>query len=253
MSVRLTSRVLLPHYHNIKHRKARVDAQKQATFQKLSRDVYAVIKSRNGEKDPSKNPRLARALEAARKASMPRQRIERAISTVEKDSSISDTVLFEGVFPDGVGVLVRATAARRNAVAGEVRSLMSHAGGELGKASWMFTERHTVLLRDIDKQYVDDIIMFGIDQGADDVILIDDESIEFLCSTAKERDEVRRALTEKFCFLDTAILLALQHVDPKVFVAISDEAATRFERLLSALNDHADVLDVTPSSRDTTK
>ncbi|PXF48305.1 putative transcriptional regulatory protein [Gracilariopsis chorda] len=108
----------------------------------------------------------------------------------------------------------------------------------------MFTERHTVLLRDIDKQYVDDIIMFGIDQGADDVVLIDDESIEFLCSTAKERDEVRRALTEKFCFLDTANLHALQHVHPKVFVAISDEAATRSERLLSALNDHTDVLDV---------
>lgn len=250
MPVRSTSRVFLrylaghSHFHNIKHRKARVDAQKQALLQKLSRDIYAAIKTGHGEKDPSKNQRLARALEAARKASMPKQRIERAISKVERDASVTETIMFEAVFPGGIGVLVRAKAARRNAVVGEVRSLIVHAGGELGKASWMFSERHIVLLRDIDKRYVDDIIMFGIDQGALDVVLKDDGIIEFFCLTTKERDGLLGALFGKFPFLRTADFLAHDSIDPKVLVVISDEIATRFGRLLATLEKHVDVLDV---------
>ncbi|KAI0557311.1 transcriptional regulator [Gracilaria domingensis] len=232
------------HYHNTKHRKARVDAQRQTAFQKLSRDIYAAIKSANGERDPSRNPRLARALEAARKASMPKQRIATALSASARDGSPSDTILFEGVFPGGAGLLVRASATRRNAVAGEIRSLISRAGGELGKAAWLFSRRHTVVLNEFDRAYQDDIIMFGIDQGAHDVDISEEGVLQFSCLSMNERERLKSALAERFAHLKQRKIISLENLEPKVLVSLTDEPAAKFERLLNALDDHVDVVDV---------
>ncbi|CAN8062660.1 unnamed protein product [Agarophyton chilense] len=245
-SWRIVSRSLAghSHYHNIKHRKGRVDAQRQTAFQKLSHDIYASIKCADGERDPSKNPRLARALEAARKASMPKQRIERALGTTDRESSQNDTVLFEGVFPGGAGVLVRASATRRNAVAAELRSLISRAGGELGKASWMFTRRHLVVLNGFEKTYLDDIIMFGIDQGAIDVNLSNESILEFSCVAMKDRKHLRRTLMQRFSYLTEDSIICVEHLEPRTVVSLTDEPAMEFSRLLSALADNADVVEV---------
>ena len=69
------------HWAGIKHRKGRADKQRSKIFSKLSKEITVAAKL--GSKDPSMNPRLRSAIQAARSANMPKDNIERAINKSE--------------------------------------------------------------------------------------------------------------------------------------------------------------------------
>jgi len=64
-------------WKQIKHYKAATDAKRGAQFTKLIREITMAAKLGGG--DPTGNPRLRTAIEAARAASMPKDNIERAV------------------------------------------------------------------------------------------------------------------------------------------------------------------------------
>ena len=63
---------------SIKHKKAIVDAKKGKLFTKLARPVSAAAREGGGDIDG--NPALARAVQKARDASLPKDNFERAIA-----------------------------------------------------------------------------------------------------------------------------------------------------------------------------
>ena len=65
------------HWAGIKHKKGKADKQRSKIFSKLSKEITVAAKL--GDKDPSMNPRLRSAIQAARSANMPKDNIERAI------------------------------------------------------------------------------------------------------------------------------------------------------------------------------
>ena len=64
-------------FKNIMHRKGKQDAQKARMFAKFAREITVAAKT--GLPDPTMNPRLRLAIQAARAENMPKDNIERAI------------------------------------------------------------------------------------------------------------------------------------------------------------------------------
>ncbi len=91
------------------------------------------IAARQGGADASSNSRLAAALEKARKESVPRDAIERAIARgagTGSDTAAMEHVSFEGYAPHKVPVIVEVFTDNNNRTAPEIRVLFKK--GQLG-------------------------------------------------------------------------------------------------------------------------
>ncbi len=156
------------------------DKVKGKLFGKLSRAV--IVAAQHGGADPASNLPLRYAIDKARKASMPKDNIERAIKKGCGGTDESYTeVVYEGYGPGGVAVLCDILTENRNRTAGEIRKIFEVGGGRLGSVgcvAWMF-ERKGVFL--VPAKHVDENTLYSaaIDAGADDVKL-SGESYEVL-------------------------------------------------------------------------
>ncbi len=87
---------------NIKHRKAAQDAKRSKIFTKLIREL--TVAAKEGGADPESNPRLRTAIEKAKEANMPKDKIEAAIKKgaggTDADSYVE--IMYEGYGPAGL-------------------------------------------------------------------------------------------------------------------------------------------------------
>jgi transcriptional/translational regulatory protein YebC/TACO1 len=98
--------------------------KKGRTTGKLVREISVAAKM--GGHDPDLNPRLFTAVEKAKKDSVNREVIERAIrkgAGLDSEKLIMDHVVFEGYAPHKVPVLVEVYTDNVNRTAPEVRVL----------------------------------------------------------------------------------------------------------------------------------
>src|SRR5437773_6311807 len=99
---------------------------------KLVREI--LIAAKLGGPDPDLNARLYAAVEAARKASVPRDTIERAVkkgSGLTDEKVIFELITYEGFAPHKVPVIVECLTDNRNRTAPEIRKLFQ--AGTLGQ------------------------------------------------------------------------------------------------------------------------
>jgi YebC/PmpR family DNA-binding regulatory protein len=120
----------------------RVDSasRKGLIFGKLAKEI--MVAARLGDPSPDHNARLRAAVEAARKQSMPRDTIERAI---KKGAGLLDgtihyeLVTYEGFSPHRVPVIVECLTDNKNRSAAEIRRLFRKGQlGSMGSVAWMF-------------------------------------------------------------------------------------------------------------------
>ena len=107
-----------------KGRVAAADA-KGRVFTKLAKEI--VIAARNGA-DVGMNPRLGLAVEAAKKASMPKDTLERAIKKgagLLEENVNYETVIYEGFAPHQVPVIVECLTENKNRTATDIRACCS--------------------------------------------------------------------------------------------------------------------------------
>ena len=229
-------------WSSIKHKKGAADAKRGKLFSKLSRAI--IVAAREGGPDPSANLALQNAIEKARSYSMPKDNIERAIakgSGADAESSVFESVVYEGYGPEGVAVLVEALTDNRNRTASEVRHAFAKHGGNLGTTggvAWQF-ERRGVLLVPAGGVDEDELVLTAADAGADDVRL--DGSTYEVTTAPEELRDVREAIEASGFYVETAELSMV----PKTTVPIADEAtAKRVVHLVEGLEDVEDVQDV---------
>ena len=106
-------------------------AKRGKIFNKLVREIQVSAKS--GVPDPDMNPRLAVAVEAARKQSVPNDTIARAIkkgSGQLGEGVQIDLVTYEGFAPHHVPVIVECMTENRNRTGPEIRNLFRN--GQMG-------------------------------------------------------------------------------------------------------------------------
>eukprot|EP00002_Diphylleia_rotans_P036172 TRINITY_DN7940_c0_g1_i1.p1 TRINITY_DN7940_c0_g1~~TRINITY_DN7940_c0_g1_i1.p1 ORF type:complete len:234 (+),score=49.49 TRINITY_DN7940_c0_g1_i1:71-772(+) len=136
------------HWANIKHKKAASDAKKAQAFNKICKAILAEAKM---NADPTANLRLASLISRARNNNVPKDKIEATLQrATSDDTSNSEHIVYEGMGPGGVAVLVSTLTDNRNRTHAQLRTIFNRAGGNLGSSGavmWMF-DRCGVLLFD---------------------------------------------------------------------------------------------------------
>ena len=160
-----------------KHKEAAANA-KGRIFGKLSKEI--MIAARSGA-DPDMNPRLRLVVEQAKKASMPKDTLERAI---KKGAGLTGEVvnyertLYEGFAPHQVPLIVECLTDNVNRTVAEIRVLFRKGQlGSSGSVSWDFD--HVGMIEaapagDADPE------MAAIEAGAQDFEAADDGATLFI-------------------------------------------------------------------------
>ena len=226
---------------NIKHKKAKTDAQKGKIYTKFSKMIIVAV--RQGGPDPNANYKLKDIIEKAKAANMPNENIIRAIKrgSGAQDGADYEEIIYEGYGPGGVAVLLEVTTDNRNRTAGDLRHIFDKHGGNLGESgcvAWMFEKKGLIIIEKNDKIDVDEVMMIGIDAGADDVEEQDD-SIE-ITTSPDNFESVKTVLEEHNLVMASSEITYL----PKTTVSLSGEDSEKIERLIEALEEHDDVQNV---------
>ena len=120
------------HWAGIKHKKGRADKERSKIFSKLSREITVAAKL--GDKDPSMNPRLRTAIQAAKQANMPKDNISRAISKSQiSDDKNYESLRYEGFGPSNVALIIETLTDNKNRSASSIRTVLQKKGGRLGE------------------------------------------------------------------------------------------------------------------------
>lgn len=217
-----------------------ITANKRAKlFNKLVREIS--VAARSGQPDPAMNPRLAIAVEAARKQSVSNDTIARAI---KKGSGRGDgeaeleLVTYEGFAPHKVPVLVECLTDNRNRTAPDIRSLFKK--GTFGtKVAFLF-DHVGIVEATIGKPGLD-LEAVAIEVGAQNVEPLEqvpeDHSGGRFFTDRSDFDAVAKALRAAGWSVTTA---ELGYV-PKESVVLDGEQRREVEEFLEALDDHDDV------------
>lgn len=163
---------------NIKHRKGAQDKKRSKLFTKLIKEV--AVATKEGGSDPDANPRLRMAIKNARKASVPKDKIEAAINKGSgADGSNYDEVTLEGYAPNGIAVFVECLTDNNNRTVANIRSYFSKYGGSMGKSGsvdYMF-DRKGIFVFPAEGLDEEEITMELLDGGLEDIELADSSYI----------------------------------------------------------------------------
>ena len=217
-----------------KSREASANA-KGKIFTKLAKEI--MVAARSGA-DPTMNPRLRMAVDAAKKASMTKDTLERAI---KKGAGLLDetvnyeTVTYEGFAPHQVPVIVECLTDNRNRTSSNVRVIFRKGQlGASGSVSWDFARLGQVEATppgpDADPEEA------AIECGAQDLEPGEEGATRFFTEPS-DVDVVSKALGDRRWIVTSAQLIW----KAKNPVTIDDAQRAEVETFLAALDDDDDV------------
>lgn len=222
---------------SIKHRKAKVDAEKGKLFSRLNREI--TVAARMGGGSPDANPRLRQAVLAARDASMPSLNIERAIKkgTGELPGVTYEECIYEGYGPGGAAIMLEIMTDNKNRAASELRKIFSKYGGNLGQAgcvAWLFEKKGLLL---VEKQKVPEekLMDIVIENGGED-LKSEDDTYE-VTTPVENFSRVKDAISSQGIPVSLAKLTML----PKNTVKVEGKEAESILKLMDELEAHDDV------------
>jgi YebC/PmpR family DNA-binding regulatory protein len=228
------------HWAGIKHKKAKVDAQRGKRFSRLAKAIMTAV--RQGGKDPDTNLDLRYAIDAAKAASMPKDNIERAVlkGAGELEGQQVEGVRFEGYGPGGVAVMVDALTDNRNRTTPHMRKIFASHGGEMGATgcvSWSFESRGLVLLprKDQDEEELFETV---IEAGADDFQEAGDYW-EVSCDP-KALHDVRGNLKGAGVAIESAEITMV----PKTYVKLDSDDGRKVLKMMEEFEEDEDVTNV---------
>lgn len=229
------------------HAKRAVASLKKAQATgKLVREISVAAKM--GGADPAMNARLATAVEKARKESVPKDVIERAVrkgAGTGSDAMIMDHVVFEGYAPHKVPVIVEAYTDNPKRTAPEIRVLFRE--GQLGMAgSNKFLFDHIGLVEAYHPDPGLDREVAAIEAGANEVEPLTAEQNDDIPAGATgarfltERDAVH-AVAQWLSGHGWTVVTSELGYQPKNFPELTGAQREEVGEFLQALDDHDDV------------
>lgn len=204
-------------------------------FGKLVKEIQVAAKM--GGADPDLNARLFAAVEAAKKQSVPRDTIERA---VKKGAGLTgevvnyELVTYEGFAPHKVPVIVECLTDNRNRTAPEIRLLFKDGHlGAMGSVAWMFNHVGIVEAHHADASL--DLETVAIEAGAQNVEKTEDGA-RFYCDRA-DLDAVSKYLVKAGWTVTTSEMSYVAKNLVEVPAAQREEVVA----FLNAIDEHDDV------------
>ena len=211
-------------------------------FGKLSKDI--MIAARSGA-DPSLNSRLRLVVEQARKVSMPKETLDRAIKKgagLTGEAVNFEHVIYEGFAPHQVAVMVECLTDNVNRTAPQMRVLFRKGQlGTSGSVSWDFN--HVGLIEAEPLTPASDAEVAAIEAGAQDFEAGDEEGHTLFLTDAADLDLVSRALPAHG-FNVLSAKLGYKSKNPVNPANLSAEQMAEVEEFLSAIDENDDVQNV---------
>lgn len=221
-----------------KHKDLAANA-KGRLFGKLCKEI--MIAARNGA-DPAANARLRLAVEQARKASMPKDTLDRAIKKgagLTGEAVHFDHVIYEGFAPHRVPVMVECLTDNVNRTASEMRVLFRKGQlGTSGSVAWDFD--HVGMIEAEPAKANADAEMAAIEAGAQDLEPGHEEGTTLFLTDPTDLDLVSRALPAQG-FTVLSAKLGYKPKNPVAPDSLSAEALEEVEVFLAALDACDDV------------
>jgi YebC/PmpR family DNA-binding regulatory protein len=208
-------------------------------FGRLAKDI--MVAARNGA-DPSLNSRLRLLLEQARKVSMPKDTLDRAI---KKGAGLTgevvnfEHVIYEGFAPHQVAIMVECLTDNVNRTAPEMRVLFRKGQlGTSGSVSWDFN--HVGLIEAEPAGKTSDAELAAIEAGAQDFEATDTENVTLYITDPSDLDLVSRALPN-YGFTVLSAKLGYRPKNPVNPANLSADQLAEVETFLAAIDEHDDV------------
>ena len=211
-------------------------------FGKLSKDI--MLAARSGA-DPASNARLRLVVEQARKVSMPKETLERAIKKgagLTGEAVNFEHMIYEGFAPHRVAVMVECLTDNVNHTAPEMRVLFRKGQlGTAGSVAWDFD--HLGMIEAEPAVAGADPDMAAIEAGAQDLEPGDEDGTTLFLTDPADLDLVSRALpAQGFKVLSAKLgYKAKNPVDP---ASLSPEQLEEVEAFLAAIDNNDDVQQV---------
>ncbi|MBB4843658.1 YebC/PmpR family DNA-binding regulatory protein [Paucibacter oligotrophus] len=225
---------------NIQHRKGRQDEKRGKIWTRIIREI--TVAARQGGPDVKDNPRLRLAVEKAKAANMPADRIKYNIDKASGnlDGISYEEIRYEGYGIGGAAIMIDTMTDNKVRTVAEVRHAFSKYGGNMGTdGSVSFQFKHCGQLVFAPGSDEDKIMEIALEAGADDVISDDDGAIEVL-TPPTGFEAVKEALEAAGFKADVAeVTMRAENT-----IELTGEDAARMQKLLDVLEDLDDVQDV---------
>ncbi len=222
-----------------KRAKAVVDAKRSSAFTRLTHLITIAARDKGG--DPVTNFSLRLAIEKARAANMPKDKIERAVQKgtgTGADGARLEEILYEGYGPGSVAIIVKTLTDNRNRTVSEVKHLFSKYGGAMGSANsvqWMFDYKGVIELAV--KSLTEDQELDLIEAGVEDSETTTD-AVYLVCQP--ESYENLKTHLEKINLPVEDASLTYRAKNPS---DVDEETIGKVETLVSALEELDDVVE----------
>lgn len=228
-------------WNNIKRKKEKTDAQRGKIFTKIGREITVCVKQGGG--DPASNSKLKELIAKAKTLNVPNDNIERVIKKASSENTGDnyENIQYEGYGPNGVAVIVDTLTDNRNRTAGSLRHYFDKFGGNLGQngsVSWQFHKKGVIVI-DGEDVVEDDIMEFGMENGAEDVVA-EDEAIELTCDPDDFTTLYDAAVQAGYTLLSADIAMV-----PENYVAIeTEEGLQNMRKMLDMMEEDDDIQNV---------
>lgn len=238
----------------IKHKKAANDAARAAVSFRMSRQIQVFAKV--GGADLTQNIMLANVIDKAKSLSIPKKVIESAIKRGTGESKNTDkmeTVVYEGLGPGGVAIVIEAITDNKNRTIGFIRPCFNKFNLNMTPTLYMF-EKKGVILLDIGELTSEDVFDELIEKGCEDINDIENDNENELISErkdgnlveiitdAKEFGKIAKDLKNKYKIKEMNIEY-IPNDDTMVEIKDSDTMAS-FEKFMNLLDDIEDISQV---------
>ncbi len=210
-------------------------------FTRIGKEIAIAVKL--GGSDPDGNPRLRAAIQNAKGANMPKDRVEAAIKRAgAKDSANLEETVYEGYGPYGVAVVIEAATDNPTRTVANIRSYFNKYNGTMattGSLEFLF-QRRGVFKVALGTMNSDDLEMELIDAGAEDVETDTEDNLMIAYTDFNSFGKMQRSLEDKKIEVQSSEMVRL----PLNTVSLSDEQMEEIAKLLEKIEEDDDVQNV---------
>ena len=225
---------------NIQHRKGRQDEKRGKVWTRIIREI--TVAARAGGGDLGTNPRLRLAVDRAKAANMPADRVKYNIdkATGNQEGVTYEEIRYEGYGIGGAAILVDTMTDNKVRTVAEVRHAFAKFGGNMGtEGSVAFQFKHCGQLIFAPGTNEDKVMEVALDAGAEDVIADDDGAIEVL-TTYANFEAVKNAL-EAAGLKPEMAEVTMRAENP---IELTGDDAVRMQKLLDVLEELDDTQNI---------
>ena len=222
--------------------KAQVADARGKLFGKLAKEIMVAAR---GGADPAGNSRLRLVVEQARKVSMPKDTLERAIKKgagLTGENVHFERVVYEGFAPHQVALMVECLTDNVKRTAPEMRVLFRKGQlGTSGSVAWDFD--HVGMIEAEPEQSGADAEVAAIEAGAQDFEPGEEEGQTLFLTDPTDLDAVAKALPG-FGFKVLSAKLGYKARNPVSMAGLAPEAQEEVQAFLAGLENNDDVQNV---------